>query len=639
MTGLQLGLRVRGLAAAALVALLVAACSTDGPAVSARQSRAAPDAQPTALSSLEWGDCDDPAVTEDELECAMLTVPLDYARPDGDTIDLALVRVPAIRSRDGAIFTNPGGPGSSGFDFVAYSGTVLRDEMGLDEFDIIGFDPRGVDRSGGLRCLTDAELDASMYLDYTPDSPEEEDLLDAAPADFATECIDEYDDTLVHYSTANTARDIDAIRAALGDDQISYLGISYGTYLGGVYATLFPDRVRAMVLDAAFDPIGDTVEEAYSTQLVGFENAFDNWAAWCQDTPAECSFSTDDVGAAWDELFDQLDAEPVEADDGRWANEAVMDTATTAALYSEYDWPLLGTALDQVRTGDPAALFRLADGYVGRADDGTYSTEQQSFSIISCASGFTSPTPDDAEALAEDLREKAPRFGGEITADDLSGDDGCSTLTPDAEAVEIVYTGDAPVVVVGGENDPATPIRWAKEMTASMGGNARLVTYTGEGHGFVLISRCVTEIEATVLVSLELPAEGTSCDPDPEIERPTWWDSLPLPDGVSPWRSDPAVLGALGIPPTFAYAQIAYTSLAAQATMDAFDAAMLDAGNDLLDRLQPFDEIDQSVYAVGDDVVSIIVIEPSDLDSPHLAGLAEVVAPGMTLIVQIYFPS
>jgi len=127
MTGLLLGLRVRGLAAAALIALLVTACSTDGPAVSARQSRAAPDAQSTALSSLEWGDCDDPAVTEDELECAMLTVPLDYARLDGDTIDLALVRVPAIRSRDGAILTNPGGPGSSGFDFVAYSGTVLRD--------------------------------------------------------------------------------------------------------------------------------------------------------------------------------------------------------------------------------------------------------------------------------------------------------------------------------------------------------------------------------------------------------------------------------------------------------------------------------------------------------------------------------
>jgi pimeloyl-ACP methyl ester carboxylesterase len=629
------GARLRRVATTTLVALLAAACSSDEPAVSVRQSRSAPETQPSTLS---WEACDDPAVIEDELECATLTVPLDYAEPDGDTIDLALVRVPASRSRDGAILTNPGGPGSSGFDFVAYSGTVLRDEMGLDEFDIIGFDPRGVDRSGGLRCLTDAEVDASVYLDFTPDTPAEQELLDDS-AEFESACLDAYGDTLQHYSTENTARDMDAIRAALGDPQISYLGISYGTYLGGVYATMFPSRVRAMVLDAAFDPVGDTVEESYSTQLVGFEEAFDNWATWCEDTPDACAFSTDDVGAAWDQLYADLDVESVENSDGRLANQAVMDTATTSALYSESAWPVLGTALDRTMQGDPAGLFELADSYVGRSPDGTYSTEQQSFAIISCASGFTSPTPDDPEALAEELREKAPRFGGEITADDLSGDDGCSTLTPDAEPVEIAYSGDAPVLVVGGENDPATPIRWAKEMTASMGGNARLVTYTGEGHGFVLISRCVTEIEATVLVSLELPAEGTSCDPDPEIERPTWWDSLPLPDGVSPWRSDPAVLGALGIPPTFAYAQIAYTSLAAQATMDAFDAAMLDAGNDLLDRLQPFDEIDQSVYAVGDDVVSIIVIEPSDLDSPHLAGLAEVVAPGMTLIVQIYFPT
>jgi pimeloyl-ACP methyl ester carboxylesterase len=629
------GARLRRVATTTLVALLAAACSSDEPAVSVLQSRSAPETQPSTLS---WEACDDPAVIEDELECATLTVPLDYAEPDGDTIDLALVRVPASRSRDGAILTNPGGPGSSGFDFVAYSGTVLRDEMGLDEFDIIGFDPRGVDRSGGLRCLTDAELDASMYLDYTPDSPEEEDLLDAAPADFATECIDEYDDTLVHYSTANTARDIDAIRAALGDDQISYLGISYGTYLGGVYATLFPDRVRAMVLDAAFDPIGDTVEEAYSTQLVGFENAFDNWAAWCQDTPAECSFSTADVGAAWDELFDQLDAEPVEADDGRWANEAVMDTATTAALYSEYDWPLLGTALDQVRTGDPAALFRLADGYVGRADDGTYSTEQQSFAIISCASGFTSPTPDDPEALAEELREKAPRFGGEITADDLSGDDGCSTLTPDAEPVEIAYSGDAPVVVVGGENDPATPIRWAKEMTASMGGNARLVTYTGEGHGFVLAAQCVNEVEGAVLASLELPDEDTQCDPDPAVERPEWWDTIVTPEGVSDPIDSPELLGALGLGPSIAFGEVRDTELDVDTVLDAYDDTLTTAGFTLIQRQTPAG-FTQAIYSLGDESFAILALSPEDLAAPELSPLAGLVNPDRTLLVLISVPT
>ena len=631
------GARLRRVATTTLVALLAAACSSDEPAVSVLQSRSAPETQPSTLS---WEACDDPAVIEDELECATLTVPLDYAEPDGDTIDLALVRVPASRSRDGAILTNPGGPGSSGFDFVAYSGTVLRDEMGLDEFDIIGFDPRGVDRSGGLRCLTDAELDASMYLDYTPDSPEEEDLLDAAPADFATECIDEYDDTLVHYSTANTARDIDAIRAALGDDQISYLGISYGTYLGGVYATLFPDRVRAMVLDAAFDPIGDTVEEAYSTQLVGFENAFDNWAAWCQDTPAECSFSTDDVGAAWDELFDQLDAEPVEADDGRWANEAVMDTATTAALYSEYDWPLLGTALDQVRTGDPAALFRLADGYVGRADDGTYSTEQQSFAIISCASGFTSPTPDDPEALAEELREKAPRFGGLLTVDDLTGDGtgSCDTLMPNVEPTEVAYAGEAPIVVVGGTNDPATPIRWAEELTAAMGPNARLVTYTGEGHGFVLAATCVNEVEGAVLASLELPDAGTQCDPDPEVERPEWWDTIVTPEGVSDPIDSPELLAALGLGPTIAFGEVRDTDLDVDTVLDAYDETLATAGFTLIERQTPAG-FTQAIYSLGDESFVIVAFGADDLAAPEMGPLAGLVEPDRTLLVLINVPT
>lgn len=638
MTGLRPRLRLRAVAAAAVVAMLVAACSNGGPAVSARQSRAAPEAQPTALSSLEWGDCDDPAVIEDELECATLTVPLDYAEPDGDTIDLALVRVPASRSRDGALLTNPGGPGSSGFDFVAYSGTVLRDEMGLDEFDIIGFDPRGVDRSGGLRCLTDAEVDASVYLDFTPDTPAEQELLDDS-AEFDTACLDAYGDTLQHYSTENTARDMDAIRAALGDPQISYLGISYGTYLGGVYATMFPSRVRAMVLDAAFDPVGDTVEENYSTQLVGFEEAFDNWAAWCEDTPDACAFSTDDVGAAWDQLYADLDAESVENSDGRLANQAVMDTATTSALYSESAWPVLGTALDRTMQGDPAGLFELADSYVGRSPDGTYSTEQQSFAIISCASGFTSPTPDDPEALAEELREKAPRFGGEITADDLSGDDGCSTLTPDAEAVEIAYTGDAPVVVVGGENDPATPIRWAEEMTASMGSNARLVRYTGEGHGFVLISRCVTDLEAQVLVWLDLPDEDTSCDPDPPVAQPDWWASLPAPDGVSAPESATAILSALGLGPTTAFGEAATTTLSSDETLDAYDTVLADAGYELAGRQQPIDGVDQAFYFTDEAELSIVVIDSDDLQSPDLQVLSGLVEPDQTLVLLLYFPA
>jgi pimeloyl-ACP methyl ester carboxylesterase len=630
------GARLRRVATTTLVALLAAACSSDEPAVSVLQSRSAPETQPSTLS---WEACDDPAVIEDELECATLTVPLDYAEPDGDTIDLALVRVPASRSRDGAILTNPGGPGSSGFDFVAYSGTVLRDEMGLDEFDIIGFDPRGVDRSGGLRCLTDAEVDASVYLDFTPDTPAEQELLDDS-AEFESACLDAYGDTLQHYSTENTARDMDAIRDALGDPQISYLGISYGTYLGGVYATMFPSRVRAMVLDAAFDPVGDTVEENYSTQLVGFEEAFDNWAAWCETAPDECSFSSTDVGAAWDALLVQLDESPVAHTDGRQANESVMGYATIAALYSRAAWPQLALAFSTVQDGDATGLFALADGYIGRNPDGTYSSLQQSQSIIDCASGFENTPPEDPEALLARLKELAPRFGGLLTVDDLTGDGtgSCDTLMPNVEPTEVAYAGEAPIVVVGGTNDPATPIRWAEELTAAMGPNARLVTYTGEGHGFVLAATCVNEVEGAVLASLELPDEDTQCDPDPAVERPEWWDTIVTPEGVSDPIDSPELLGALGLGPSIAFGEVRDTELDVDTVLDAYDDTLTTAGFTLIQRQTPAG-FTQAIYSLGDESFAILALSPEDLAAPELSPLAGLVNPDRTLLVLISVPT
>jgi pimeloyl-ACP methyl ester carboxylesterase len=252
---------------------------------------------PPLEGSIAWGACTDELATEAVLECATLAVPLDYDDPTGTALDLALVRVPAEGERRGAVLFNPGGPGGSGFDPIALSGTVIQSELGLTQFDLVGFDPRGVDRSGGIKCVGDAFQDAHLYLDDTPDTPEEQQLLDEADQGFIDGCTAKYGDTLKFYSTANTARDMDAIRAGLGDDQMSFLGISYGTYLGGVYASLFPERVRAMVLDSAYEPNGDTVEEQYLTQLVGFEGAFNDWASWCQNDEA-CQFTAADVGAS-----------------------------------------------------------------------------------------------------------------------------------------------------------------------------------------------------------------------------------------------------------------------------------------------------------------------------------------------------
>jgi pimeloyl-ACP methyl ester carboxylesterase len=626
--------------------MTLAACSGGdaGPGSTAPGTGASTAPDPTggtaSASTLDWGPCDDPDATDPALECTTITVPLDYEVPEGGTIDLALIRLPAEGRREGAVLTNPGGPGASGFELVALAGGAYQVQMGLERFDIVGFDPRGVDRSGGVRCLTDEQFDASVYLDETPDTPAEQALFDAAPPDLDEACVDAYGDQVRHYSTANTARDMDAIRAAMGDEQISYLGVSYGTNLGGVYATLFPDRVRAMVLDAAYDPAGDSVEESLSTQLVGFEEAFDNWAAWCADTPDECAFSSNDVGADWDALYDQLDLVPITHTDGRLGNDVVMGLATITALYSPTSWPVLGSALDEARQGSADGIFALADSYIARSPEGTYSTQLQSQWVIDCASGFTSPPPDDPEALLEQLQGLAPRFAADLELDDLTESSQCTEVLPSVEPFELAYAGSAPIVVVGGENDPATPIRWAEEMTESLGSSATLVRYTGEGHGFVLVSSCVTEIAAALLTDLEPPAADTVCEPDPEIERPDWWNDLPLEGWVEIAETNPELLAALGLAPTLAYSEIGFSDLAADDVLDAADEALA-ALPGLVDggRAEPIPGIDQATYLIDDEIFSVLVIGQDDLATPDLEGLAPLLGDeDRTLVVLLHFP-
>ncbi|MTA15318.1 MAG: alpha/beta fold hydrolase [Actinobacteria bacterium] len=591
----------------------------------------------TPAGTIDWGPCDDEVATDPILECGSLTVPLDPQNPGGDTIDIAMVRVPAADPDDrvGAVLFNPGGPGGSGFDYVAQAGTTMVSEMGLEDFDVIGFDPRGVDRSNGLRCLADAEIDASMYLDYTPDTPEEQAAVDAVDGQFEEACLAAFGDTLIHYSTVNTAYDMDAIRAALGDEQISFIGISYGTYLGSMYATLFPDRVRAMVLDAAFEPTGDTIEQQYTTQAQGFDDAFENWVEWCQ-TNESCAFRSDDVTAAWDALRLQLDATPAPASDGRLANETVLDTATNSALYSESQWPLLASALQSASAGDGDELFILADSYNGRNPDGTYATISQSFQIITCASGIDAEVPDDPQALVDQLLAIAPRYAQGISVDDFT--DSCALLMPNVEPIELSYPGDAPILVVGGLNDPATPFRWAEEMTVAMGSNARLLTYTGEGHGQMLNSTCVTEWEGRVITDLELPPEGEVCDPDPPVAKPGYWDTLPVPEGVSDPIDASAVNGVLGITPTLAYSESRTTALSPAEALDAYDAALEELGFVVADRVESIPGVPQGVYFTDEGTVfSILAIAGDAYDSPDLGGLADVVDRTQTLLVLLAF--
>ncbi|MEA3183648.1 MAG: hypothetical protein QOJ74_125 [Ilumatobacteraceae bacterium] len=591
---------------------------------------------------LEWGTCTDPNASDPTLECATLTVPLDYAKPTGDTIDLALVRVPASGDRKGAVLFNPGGPGGSGFDPIAFSGANISSALGIDgSFDLIGFDPRGVDRSAGIRCVSDQFEDQHLYVDDTPDTPEEQQLKDEADTGFVAGCTQKYDGTLRFFSTENTARDMDAIRAGLGDSKISFLGISYGTYLGATYASMFPDRVRAMVLDSAFEPNGDTVEQQFETQLVGFEGAFNNWVAWCQGDPT-CDFTAADVGARWDALKQKLDDTPIAGADGRMANNATMESATTAALYSKSDWPVLGRALAKAESGDPAGIFALADGYNGRNEDGTFNTLFQSFPVIQCASGIEPQVPSDPEALAVTLRAAAPRFGASITAHDLtSGSDDCAKMVGTVAPVKLSYTGTAPIVVVGGTNDPATPIRWAQKMTVDMGPKAQLVTFTGEGHGQLLVSTCVTDIEGAALADLKLPGDNTVCDPDPIVPKPDWWDGVPVPDGISGVIAMPAV-EALLADPTQVFSQMRTTSLSAQDTIAAYNTAFDARGFQQVDApaVLPLDDVAQSAFVdVAGRGVIVVALGPKAFDTKELQGAKPDVPPNTTVVWVIAVPT
>ena len=478
---------------------------------------------PTDVDPVEWVACEE-FPDDDTVECATVRVPLDYRNPNKETIDIALIRYPAYSGKvKGVLIVNPGGPGESGFDFAYDSGPEMIDSLGLEDFDIVGFDPRGVDRSGGLKCQSDRDIDRYVYLDYTPDSDTEEAVYDEW-LELDDPCVAKYGDELRHFSTENAARDIDQIRRAMGVEKIHYLGISWGTYLGGVYATLFPESVHTMFLDAGYDPQDDSPEDMELTQAVGFEESFDSWVKWCEGDEEKCAFNSLDVKSDWLELETTLDADPIRADDGRDVNAAVLDIATISVLYTEADWPLLGDALANAAQGDGAALLDLADYWVGRDKDGTFSSSYDAFGIIECASGTSAYEPDEPEALFERLRREAPWFSRNYTVDDMGLS--CDETYGDPEIFEVKVESSIPIVVLGGANDPATPMRWSEELVGRLGDTARLAVFNGEGHAHILSSRCVDELASSLFTSKRLPANGYICEPDVLFEKPEWWDEV-----------------------------------------------------------------------------------------------------------------
>jgi pimeloyl-ACP methyl ester carboxylesterase len=472
-------------------------------------STTAPEAGSAAAVPIRWSSCDHGAA-----ECGVLTVPLlgdDADAPaTGKTIDLALYRVPARDpdSRIGSLLVNPGGPGASGVDLAAASTSFLPEKVS-DRFDVIGWDPRGVGASASVDC--GARLDPLFSGDTSPDDAAEWTALDDVSQRFAKECANRTGAELLgNISTIETVHDMERIRRSLGEDQISFLGFSYGTVLGALFATLYPDRVRAMVLDGAVDPTLSAME-AVTQQAEGLEQGLQQFFADCSRDDG-CAIRNDPSGIYTD-VIASIEAAPMrvrENGEERLLTPAEADIAVAAALYSQSSWSDLQRALASAKQGNGRGMLDLFDGYMSRDSDGNYSDEWPAFLAISCLDGPSLGGPDVYPAVEAVAAARAPRFGAANVGLGLP----CAywSVPTAAPLPSVSAPTAAPIVVIGTRHDPITPLAWSASLVAELGGQAHLVAFEGQGHtSFGSGSGCLDDRISAYLVDLTVPPAALSC--------------------------------------------------------------------------------------------------------------------------------
>jgi pimeloyl-ACP methyl ester carboxylesterase len=505
----------------AAVTLLAAGCTSDGGTdEEATPSASSAPAEPTA-EPIEWTDCNEllqPLLagrpgSERGLtfECGQVTVPISYDEPQGERLPLRLVRAvhPAQTDRIGSLVVNPGGPGASGLDAALGLALTLPEDV-LRRFDLVGFDPRGVASSSPVECIPDETKDRLVAAEPQPTSAEQLDDVFALSTEVAEGCAERYESpaALGAFNTVDTARDMDLLREALGEDQLTYLGYSYGTTLGSTYAELFPDRVRAFVLDAAVDPDPDLRASAEAS-AAGLEAGFDAFAQNCTSLIAGCPLG-DNPRLFVDELMLQASQAPIpSATEGetRQATPGVVLTAVQAALYDTRTWPQLSQSLAAARGGDAAGLFSLADSYSGRLEDGTYSNLLDANIAINCADTEEQIEPAEVRALAAEWDAKYPLFGAGSAA-------GLFTCTPwEADRTPLPERdaeGSAPILVIGNSGDPVTPLPGAVDLAEDLTSGV-LLTWQGQGHTSYPKTPCVTDAVNGYLIDLVVPLDGLTC--------------------------------------------------------------------------------------------------------------------------------
>jgi pimeloyl-ACP methyl ester carboxylesterase len=478
-----------------------------------------PEAIPAGLQSyydqqLDWGPCESPDSAG--FECATLTVPLDYENPDPATdLEIAVTRQPATDpgARTGALLMNPGGPGASAVEFAQSTASYLFPPEVRARYDMVGFDTRGTGGSQPVECLSGPEMDDHTRTDRTPDDNAEVRQLGAAMEEFGEGCQAQAGELLEHISTVEAARDMDLLRAALGDEQLHYVGFSYGTKLGAFYAGLFPQRAGRLVLDAAMDPRLPTIDTDRE-QAGGFETAFRSFADDCAGH-ADCPLGTDGADAASQQLsefFTEVDAEPLPTDDpDRPLTESLATTGVAQALYAESLWPqlrdALTTAIDQ---GEGNQLLALADSYNEREPDGSYGTIMFAFPAISCLdSPAGTRTPTEVREALPAYEEASPTFGADFAWATLQC--GSWPVQPTGHPVSIEAPGAEDILVVGTTRDPATPYAWAEGLADQLESGI-LLTNEGDGHGaYAMGDTCVDDAVNAYLLNNTSPEEGTTC--------------------------------------------------------------------------------------------------------------------------------
>ncbi len=437
-----------------------------------------------------------------------LDVPLDYGDPARGTIELYVVRHRATDpdERIGSLLVNPGGPGYGG-SYLAHAAEFVFGGDLVERFDIIGWDPRGTGFSEpAVDCID--HYDPIFSIDSSPDDDAEREAVIAAAEQFAAACEERSAAILPHVGTADSARDIDAIRRALGEDTISYFGFSYGSELGAVWIALFPDTVRAAVLDGAADPTEGYLEQNVA-QAAGFEAALTTFLARCS-ADDDCAFHNGgDAEGAFDALMAEIDARPLPVGDRDRppVTQGVANTAVATSMYSDDTWPDLEEALAAAQEGDGDLLLALYDSYFGLTDGYGDGDQIEAYFAINCLDDPGSSGPDDLFRHEPEFASAAPRLGRswmfELTV--------CSVWpAPPAGEVDVRGAGDGPVVVIGATGDAATPLDSTRAMAEALA-DGRLVIADADQHTGYGTSRCIGDAVDRYLVDLVAPPHGMEC--------------------------------------------------------------------------------------------------------------------------------